>query len=52
VSGELEPGASVYYCLVCGPCFRENFPDGAHITYHLNVPHPEVLTYDEESNPQ
>lgn len=52
MSAELEPYASVYYCLACGACLREHLVGGGNLTYHNNVPHPEGLTYDEESNPQ
>lgn len=52
MSAELEPYSSVYYCLACGACLREHYPDGSHVTYHREVPHGLVLTYDEESKPQ
>lgn len=43
---------TIYYCVICGPCLREWFPNGRYMTVHRAIPHPPELTFDEEDNPQ
>lgn len=42
--------ATVYHCVVCGPCLRMLCEDG-RVTVHNSVPHPEI-EFDEEERPQ
>lgn len=41
-----------YGCLVCGRFLEAEEVEGHWVVVHDNVPHPEWMTYDEESNPQ
>ncbi len=47
-----DDGATVYWCVVCGPCLREQVAEDCHVTVHNDIPHPQDMTYDEEEKPQ
>lgn len=51
MTAESDETTTVYQCVVCGPCLRLEDED-RNITIHRNVPHPDGMTFDEESNPQ
>lgn len=53
MTAQLDQSATIYHCIVCGPCLRFDVDDDtATITVHDTVAHPATLTYDEEDNPQ
>ena len=51
MSATADDSLSVYWCVICGPCLRETH-EGGDMTIHRNIPHPDTMTFDEESTLQ
>jgi len=54
MTAQAEREWQVHYCIMCGPVLM--LPDEGEgcgdIVLHKAIPHPELMTFDEEERPQ
>jgi hypothetical protein len=47
-----EQTAPVYWCVVCGRAIVGEVHEYGNVFVHDNIPHPDMMAFDEDASPQ